>query len=59
MIATGDPDLSGFRDHGGRMVRWHGWSDRLMHACSWRRVWRTVPAARPAENAAGRRAVSR
>jgi feruloyl esterase len=30
VVGTGDPDLSGFRDAGGRMITWHGLADRLI-----------------------------
>jgi feruloyl esterase len=29
-IATGNPDLSGFRDHGGKILIWHGLADQLI-----------------------------
>jgi hypothetical protein len=28
VIGTNDPDLSAFRDRGGRAILWHGWSDQ-------------------------------
>jgi len=31
VLATDNPDLSGFRDHGGKIVLWHGWSDQLIY----------------------------
>ncbi len=31
VLATDHADLSGFRDHGGRMILWHGWSDQLIY----------------------------
>ncbi|WHT17437.1 tannase/feruloyl esterase family alpha/beta hydrolase [Crossiella sp. CA-258035] len=31
-IATDDPDLSGFRRAGGKMITWHGWSDAIIFA---------------------------
>lgn len=30
VIGTDDPDLSSFRDAGGRLVMWHGWHDELI-----------------------------
>jgi len=30
VIGTDDPDLSGFRDHGGKMITYHGWTDQLI-----------------------------
>ena len=30
MIGTDNPDLSTFRDHGGKIVLWHGWADQLI-----------------------------
>jgi feruloyl esterase len=30
VIGTDNPDLSAFRDHGGRIVLWHGWADQLI-----------------------------
>ncbi len=30
LLATDDPDLSRFRDHGGKLILWHGWSDPLI-----------------------------
>src|SRR5690606_18295078 len=32
MMASDDPDLSGFRDSGGKLVLWHGWVDQLINA---------------------------
>lgn len=29
-IGTDNPDLSGFRDAGGKVLMWHGWSDQLI-----------------------------
>lgn len=31
VIGTDDPDLSAFRDRGGRIVLWHGWADPLIY----------------------------
>jgi feruloyl esterase len=28
VIGTDNPDLSAFRDHGGKIVLWHGWADQ-------------------------------
>ncbi len=30
VIGTDNPDLSAFRDHGGKIVLWHGWADQLI-----------------------------
>jgi len=30
VIGTDDPDLTSFRDAGGRLLMWHGWSDELI-----------------------------
>jgi hypothetical protein len=30
IIGTSDPDLSGFKNSGGKMITWHGMSDRLI-----------------------------
>jgi len=30
MISTDDPSLSEFRDAGGKMITWHGITDRLV-----------------------------
>jgi hypothetical protein len=30
LIGTDNPDLSAFRDHGGKIVLWHGWADQLI-----------------------------
>lgn len=30
VIGTDNPDLSAFRDHGGKIVIWHGWADQLI-----------------------------
>jgi Tannase and feruloyl esterase len=30
VIGTDDPDLSGFRAHGGKMITYHGWTDQLI-----------------------------
>ncbi len=32
VIGTDDPDLTPFRDAGGRLVMWHGWHDELIVA---------------------------
>ncbi len=32
VIGTDDPDLSAFRDAGGKMITWHGLADRLIFA---------------------------
>lgn len=30
LMATDDPDLSRFRDRGGKLILWHGWADQLI-----------------------------
>jgi hypothetical protein len=30
IMATDDPDLSRFRDRGGKLIMWHGWADQLI-----------------------------
>jgi hypothetical protein len=30
IMATNDPDLSRFRDRGGKLILWHGWADELI-----------------------------
>jgi hypothetical protein len=32
VIGTDNPDLTGFRDRGGKTIIWHGWSDQLITA---------------------------
>jgi hypothetical protein len=32
VIGTDNPDLSAFRDHGGKTIIWHGWADQLISA---------------------------
>ena len=32
VIATDNPDLSAFRDRGGKAILWHGWADQLIGA---------------------------
>ena len=32
VIGTDNPDLTVFRDHGGKLVLWHGWADQLITA---------------------------
>jgi feruloyl esterase len=32
VIGTDNPDLSAFRDHGGKAIVWHGWADQLITA---------------------------
>jgi feruloyl esterase len=32
VIGTDDPDLTAFRDAGGKAIVWHGWSDQLISA---------------------------
>ncbi len=31
VIGTRNPDLTMFRDHGGKVIVWHGWSDPLIY----------------------------
>jgi feruloyl esterase len=31
VLATDNPDLAAFRDRGGKLVLWHGWSDQLIY----------------------------
>jgi feruloyl esterase len=30
VIGTDNPDLTAFRDHGGKVIIWHGWADQLI-----------------------------
>lgn len=30
VIATDNPDLAAFRNHGGKAILWHGWADQLI-----------------------------
>jgi hypothetical protein len=32
LLNATDPDLSGFRDRGGKLILWHGWSDAALTA---------------------------
>ncbi|MBN2320388.1 MAG: tannase/feruloyl esterase family alpha/beta hydrolase [Acidobacteria bacterium] len=32
VIGTDNPDLTGFRDRGGKAIVWHGWADPLISA---------------------------
>jgi feruloyl esterase len=32
VFGTDNPDLSGFRDRGGKLLLWHGWADPLIYA---------------------------
>jgi feruloyl esterase len=32
VISTDNPDLTGFRDRGGKAIVWHGWADQLITA---------------------------
>jgi hypothetical protein len=32
VIGTDNPDLSAFRDRGGKVIIWHGWADQLISA---------------------------
>lgn len=32
VIGTDNPDLSAFRDRGGKVIIWHGWADQLITA---------------------------
>jgi feruloyl esterase len=32
VIGTDNPDLTAFRDRGGRVIIWHGWADQLISA---------------------------
>lgn len=31
VLATDNPDLTPFRDRGGKIILWHGWSDQLIY----------------------------
>jgi hypothetical protein len=31
VLATDNPDLAAFRDRGGKIIMWHGWSDQLIY----------------------------
>jgi len=31
VLNTDNPDLSAFRDRGGKLILWHGWSDQLIY----------------------------
>ncbi|HEY1340604.1 MAG TPA: tannase/feruloyl esterase family alpha/beta hydrolase [Bryobacteraceae bacterium] len=31
VLSTDNPDLAAFRDHGGKLILWHGWSDQLIY----------------------------
>jgi Tannase and feruloyl esterase len=30
VIGTDNPDLTAFRDRGGKAIAWHGWADQLI-----------------------------
>ena len=32
MFGTDNPNLSAFRDRGGKLILWHGWADPLIYA---------------------------
>lgn len=32
MIGPDNPDLTAFRNHGGKAIIWHGWADQLITA---------------------------
>ena len=32
VIGTDNPDLTAFRDRGGKIILWHGWADQLIYA---------------------------
>ena len=32
VLATDNPNLTAFRDHGGKVIIWHGWTDPLIYA---------------------------
>ena len=32
VFATDNPDLTAFRDRGGKAIVWHGWADQLITA---------------------------
>ena len=32
MIGTDNPNLTDFRNHGGKVIVWHGWADQLISA---------------------------
>jgi feruloyl esterase len=53
VIATDSPDLSAFRDRGGKIVLWHGWADPLIYPQGtidyYERVRRQLGGARGAD----------
>ncbi|MEN3356426.1 MAG: hypothetical protein V7637_408 [Mycobacteriales bacterium] len=54
VIATDDPDLSGFRDRGGKVIMWHGLADQLIFPRGtvdyYQRVLRTMGGPRRTES---------
>lgn len=47
IIGTNDPDLSAFRDAGGKMITWHGLADQLIFPNGTVRYYREVLALDP------------
>jgi feruloyl esterase len=54
VIGTDDPDLSAFRDRGGKAIIWHGWADQLITAEGsidyYRRVQQRMGGAKATSN---------
>jgi feruloyl esterase len=50
VIGTDNPDLTSFRDHGGKVIIWHGWADQLISSEGtvdyYKRVQETMGGAR-------------
>ncbi len=49
LINSTNPDLSGFRDRGGKLIMWHGWADSLLEARSTLNYYNSVVAITGAE----------
>jgi len=47
IIATNNPDLSGFRAAGGKMITWHGLTDQMIHPKGSRQYYTRVEALDP------------
>jgi hypothetical protein len=54
MMATDNPDLSRFKDRGGKLIMYHGWSDNLIMPQGTVRYYQAMQQAVPASEAFSR-----
>jgi Tannase and feruloyl esterase len=47
ILNADNPDLSGLKKRGGKLIVWHGWADPALNAVSTINYYRRVQQARP------------